>query len=96
MSEDPPGDFDYGDKKEDGQYENHPTIDEGDFVQEVRKKYVHEECGSSTTMSSDIARSVARDPDYYSKTFCKSCGDYFDVDEFHWAKDGKPWKIDDE
>ena len=93
-------DFDYGEKQPDGQYENHPTIDDGDFVQDVHQKYVHTDddngCGKSTVMSLDIAESVARDPYYYTKTFCAGCGDYFPTDEFTWKDDGQPWVRDDE
>lgn len=82
--------FDYGEKKDDGQYENHPTIDDGEFVQEVKHSYIHTECGQVTKMGSSIAESIARDPEYYTKTFCANCGDYYDVSEFEW-KDGKDW-----
>lgn len=82
--------FDYGEKRDDGQYENHPTIEEGEFQQSVHYSYRHTECGSRTSMSDDIARSVARDPDYYSKTFCASCEEYVDTDEIEWL-DGSDW-----
>lgn len=87
-------DFDYGDRKDDGQFENHPTIDEGEFEQSVRHTYRHTECGGTTSMKSGIAKSIARDPEYYTATFCTSCGDYYPTDEFEWL-DGKPWVIDD-
>jgi len=76
--------FDYGERREDGQFENHPTTDEGEFVQPVRKKYVHEECGQTTVMESKLAESFARDPGQYDKTFCAGCGDYFPLEEFTW------------
>lgn len=90
----PPEDFDYGDRLEDGQYENHPTVGDGEFQQPVRDTYVHEECGQRTTMNQDLAESVARDPGYYSKTFCATCGDYYPVEQFHWKADGEPWGHD--
>ncbi len=88
--------FDYGEKKDDGQYENHPTIDDGEFVQPVRRSYVHDDCGGVTTMGDSIAKSVARDPNYYSKTFCAECGDYVDTDTVSWERDGASWVIEDE
>lgn len=91
----PPDDFDYGERLEDGQYENHPTTDEGEFVQPVRKNYVHEECDGTTEMNRDLAESVARDPTQYSKTFCANCGDYVPIDDVHWKADGKPWVMDE-
>ena len=90
------GGFDYGERKEDGQYENHPTIDDGEFVQAVQREYVHEECGETTVMGSEIAESVARDPHYYTETFCAGCSDYFPVEEFQWKSDDQPWVRDDE
>jgi len=85
MTDDPPPiDFDYGDRLSDGQFENHPTKDEGEFVQPVRESYVHDECGGTTTMRRKLAESFARDPNQYGKTFCARCGDYFPLDEFVW------------
>jgi hypothetical protein len=81
----PPEDFDYGERRDDGQYEHHPTTDEGEFAQPIRDTYVHTEgCGSNTTMGSALAESFARDPNQYGKTFCASCGDYYSLDEFTW------------
>lgn len=85
MSDDtpPPGDFDYGERLPDGQFENHPTTDEGEFVQPVRERYVHD-CGNTTKMGRKLAESFARDPNQYTKTFCSACGDYYPLDEFTW------------
>lgn len=91
----PPDDFDYGERQDDGQYENYPTVDEGEFVQEVRYTYVHDVnaggCGEITTMSDELAESVARDPTYYGRTFCCGCNDHVPVDEVVWMTDGKDW-----
>lgn len=86
MPDDPPPDgFDYGEKLEDGQYENHPTTDEGGFVQPVRSRYVHADgCGEETRMGKKLAESFARDPGQYGKTFCAVCGDYYPLGEFEW------------
>lgn len=90
--------FDYGEKQPDGQYENYPTTEEGEPVQPVRRKYVHDDdengCGTVTRMSTSIARSVARDPEYYGKTFCADCGEHVPVSEVSWAVDGESWRID--
>ena len=91
MTDGPPSeDFDYGDKLEDGQYENHPTTDEGESVQPVRKRYIHNDCGEVTRMGSELAESYARDPFQYGKTFCANCGDYYSVSEFVWKETGEP------
>lgn len=86
----PPDGFDYGEKRDDGQYERHPTVDEGEFVRPVRDRYVHEDgCGETTKLGKSIAESLARDPTGYSKTFCAGCGDYFPLNEFEWEEDGE-------
>lgn len=87
MTDGPPDDgFDYGDRREDGQFERHPTTDEGEFVQPVRSRYDHVDgCGRTTRMGSDLAESFARDPGQYGKTFCSSCSDYYPLDEFTWT-----------
>lgn len=95
MSDDPPPeDFDYGDRLEDGQFENHPTKDEGEFVQPIRERYVHEECGTVTKMGLKIAESVARDPAQYGKTFCAGCQEYVSVGDVVWKEDGASWDME--
>lgn len=86
MAEDPPpADFDYGERRSDGQFENHPTTDEGEFVQPVRKRYRHVDgCDGITKMGYKLAESFARDPTQYGKTFCVGCGDYHPLREFVW------------
>lgn len=88
-----PEDFDYGEQRADGQYENYPTIDEGDFVQQVRTTYVHEKCGTPTTMTGSLPESVARDPEAYSHTYCAGCQDHVPVEEVHWKEDGESWVV---
>jgi hypothetical protein len=58
------------------------------FVRPVRRSYVHLKCGSATTMSQTLAETYARQPDFYSGTFCVCCGSHFPVGadgEFVWA-----------
>jgi len=98
MAEDPrKTNFDYGDKDEDGQYENYPVIEEGhepEFKQEPRKSYIHEKCGVKTTMRGELPESIARDPTWYDKTFCYGCKDHVPVEEVHW-EDGNDWVVGD-
>jgi hypothetical protein len=42
-------------------------------------------CQMVTTMSNSLAETYARDPKFYSGTFCSGCGKHFPVDEFIWA-----------
>lgn len=58
------------------------------FVRPVRTKYVHLKCGCETSMSHPIAETYARNPYFYSGTFCVGCGKHFPVGEdgeFVWS-----------
>lgn len=62
------------------------------FVRPVRRSYVHLKCGTSTRMPQTIAETYARDPDFYSGTFCAACGAHFPVGasgEFIWDDGSK-------
>lgn len=47
------------------------------FVRPVRRSYMHVKCGGVTTMSQELAETYARDPDFYSGTFCWQCRKHF-------------------
>lgn len=61
------------------------------FVEPVRQSYVHDKCGQTTTMGRALAETYARDPYFYSGTFCATCRAHFPVGpkdkggEFTWA-----------
>lgn len=76
-------DFDYGDKKADGQHERHPVNVEGEYVAPVRHTYIHT-CGGATKVPQFVAETYAKNPKFYGKTFCVGCKDYFPVGEFMW------------
>lgn len=64
------------------------------FVRPVRRSYVHLRCGVLTTMGQALAETFARQPDFYSGTFCAGCGTHFPVGEdgeFIW--DGTKEKV---
>ena len=54
------------------------------FVRPVRQSYVHSACGAVTTMALSIAETYARDPGFYSGTFCSHCRSHFPLDQFVW------------
>lgn len=59
------------------------------FVRPVRQAYVHDKCGAVTRMGLALAETYARDPYFYSGTFCVGCGAHFPVGEtgeFTWDK----------
>jgi hypothetical protein len=64
------------------------------FVRPVRSSYRHLKCGTVTTMGQTLAETYARDPKFYSGTFCCGCGTHFPVGEageFVW--DGTNEKV---
>lgn len=66
------------------------------FVRPVRSAYVHAEalggCGAVTRMGPALAETYARDPSFYSGTFCCGCGKHFPVGA---AADGGQFLWDD-
>lgn len=64
------------------------------FVRPVRRSYKHLKCGVVTTMGQTLAETYARDPHFYSGTFCCGCRAHFPVGsngEFVW--DGTNEKV---
>ncbi|HET8695758.1 MAG TPA: hypothetical protein VFM33_13885 [Aquabacterium sp.] len=64
------------------------------FVRPVRHSYVHLKCGAVTRMGTALAETYARDPKFYSGTFCIGCKAHFPVGangEFVW--DGTSEKV---
>jgi hypothetical protein len=62
------------------------------FVRPVRRTYIHEKCRTSTTMGLAIAETYAREPYFYSGTFCCDCRGHFPVGadgEFIWEDGSK-------
>lgn len=54
------------------------------FVRPYRDSYVHNSCGTVTKMSRSIAETYARDPSFYSGTFCCECRAHFPLAQFVW------------
>lgn len=54
------------------------------FIRPVRRSYVHDTCGSVTTMGPAIAETYARDPKFYGATYCVKCAMHRPVAEFCW------------
>ena len=74
------------------------------FVKPVRRSYVHQKCRVQTTMGSALAETYARNPRFYSGTFCVGCKAHFLLNEFNWDPDGEPmdpdlqeaWKVEND
>lgn len=82
--------------KENGQQEGYVVLAKEErakgFVRPVRRSYVHTKCGTLTTMGQSLAETYARDPNFYSGTFCCGCGTHFPVGEhgeFVWEDGSK-------
>lgn len=54
------------------------------FVQAVRNSYVHKKCGVVTRMGDSLSETYARNPWFYSGTFCVGCSTHFPLKEFTW------------
>jgi hypothetical protein len=81
-----------------GQQEDYVVLSDDErakgFVRPVRYSYKHLACGGVTTMARPLAETYARNPAFYSGTFCVRCGAHFPVGEhgqFVW--DGTDIKV---
>jgi hypothetical protein len=54
------------------------------YVRPVRRTYIHNVCGGATVMGQAIAETYARDPKFYSGTFCVHCRTHRPLSEFVW------------
>lgn len=54
------------------------------WVRPFRNKYLHTVCGVVTKMGQALSETYARDPKFYSGTFCVGCKQHFPVAEFLW------------
>jgi hypothetical protein len=84
--------------KENGQQQDYVVLAESErekgFVRPVRRAYKHLTCGSVTTMSQPLAETYARDPYFYSGTFCVGCRGHFPVgDDGEFVWDGTSEKV---
>lgn len=52
-------------------------------------------CGGLTRMGLAIAETYAREPSFYSGTFCVNCNQHFKLTEFRW-EDGEPMHVPDQ
>ena len=59
-------------------------VPEGEKLEYPYRKIYPRGCGTRTTMSDSIAETYARDPKFYSGTFCCSCMEHRPLDEFVW------------
>jgi hypothetical protein len=74
---------DHRELRPDGQQKGYVVLSDEErakgFVQPVRRSYRHLKCNVVTTMGQSLAETYARDPFFYSGTFCCGCGAHFPV-----------------
>ena len=82
---------DHREIRADGQQKAYVVLSEAErskgFVWPYRDAYRHATCGKITTMGRPLAETYARDPYFYSGTFCAVCRKHFPVGEdgeFTW------------
>lgn len=87
---------DYRELKPSGQQKGYVILSDAErargFVRPVRRTYVHQKCGVATTMGTALAETYARDPAFYSGTFCCGCRSHYPVGEngeFVWDDGNK-------
>lgn len=83
------------DLKANGQQRDYVVLAEEErakgYVRPVRTEYKHLKCNATTRMNQTIAETYAREPSFYSGTFCVHCHGHFPVGEkgeFVWLDDG--------
>lgn len=68
------------------------------FVKPVRRSYIHAYpnetdrqigCGGETTMGTALAETYARNPRFYTGTFCVHCRAHFPLNQFIWDGGGE-------
>jgi hypothetical protein len=59
------------------------------FVRPLRTAYKHTFCGVVTSMGEVLCKTYARNPKFYSHTYCIGCKRHLPVAEFNWVEDGK-------
>ena len=77
----------------DGQQEKYLVLSDEElakgFVRPVRRSYIHETCGTVTTMGLALSETYARDPNFYTGTYCAGCRQHFPVGKdghFRWIE----------
>lgn len=88
-----PSDGSHKELKENGQQKGYVVLSEAErakgLVRPLRQSYKHTTCGEVTTMGRALGETYARQPAYYSGTFCCCCGSHFPVGpegEFTWVE----------
>lgn len=67
----------------DGQQKSYLILSEEErrkgFIRPVFRVYIHKKCGGQTKMGLELCETFARNPNFYSGTFCSICGSHFNL-----------------
>ena len=78
-----PEDRSHTELRADGQQKGYVVLSPAErakgFVRPYRDAYRHLKCGKITTMGLSISETYARDPFFYSGTFCTTCAAHFPI-----------------
>lgn len=92
-----PADRSHTELRPDGQQKGYVVLSAEErakgFLKPVRDSYVHQKCGVATHMGRSLSETYARNPRFYSGTFCCGCRAHFQLNEFRWD-DGEPMDPD--
>ena len=82
----------------DGQQKSYLVLSEEErtkeFIQPIRNSYVHKLCGGLTQMGKELAETYAKNPKFYSGTYCCVCKGHYSLQDengnynFYWDNDG--------
>jgi hypothetical protein len=59
------------------------------FVRPLRRSYLHQDCGYTTTMGLALCETYARNPHFYGSTYCARCAKHRPLSEFRWTEDNQ-------
>ncbi len=79
---------DHRELKPDGQQRGYVVLTQAErdkgFVRPVRQVYIHIVCRATIRMATSIAETFARNPKFYSGTYCYNCNKHLPLKEFVW------------
>jgi hypothetical protein len=90
LRHDPHGGLGYAKYEEYGP-ERSPLV--GRFWTQAELDRVTRRCNAVTKMGYALAETYARDPKFYSGTFCCACRMHYPLNEFIWEPDGEPMDV---
>jgi len=74
-----------------GQQKRYIVIEESqrqkNLTRPLQFSYIHSTCGTVTKISKSIAETFAKNPKFYTHTFCCKCQRHLPLKEFIWSDD---------